>query len=247
MRVLSLGDMIDDEGRQLVEVEMERSLLKDEGPVHGQIEERQGDGWCLHLGRSTGLGSSCLGGQQRSPCGVLRAHKSTARTFKRKTLDFRLKVETKGLFKNKEEVIAEGKVPLSSLIAKCALRDRAKVTLPKQQRKQRRGEVTLELNLHHPIGQDGDGKEVTRAHHRPARGHGKPCSTGRAGAGQHRRLKLTQKIVGGSTPPGGAKPRSALRSGGGGGGGGGDTVCAAACKAKRRILRAQAVGANQSD
>ena len=238
VRVLSLGDMIDDEGqRLLVEVEMERSLLKDEkAPCTAKSKSAKVTGGACTWGAIDRAGQLLPKTDNNAPPAVfsfqLKRNKSTARTFKRKTLDFRLKVETKGLFKNKEEVIAEGKVPLSSLIAKCALRDRAKVTLPKQQRKQRRGEVTLELNLHHPIGQDGDGKEVTQEpitvlRVSPWESHAAPAGAGAGAASAAKAVPHAEKTLSvSSTPAGGAKPRSALRSGGGGGGGGGDDISA---------------------
>jgi hypothetical protein len=147
--VKGLEDMVDDEGKRLfVQISIDASLLVDENNNPPSISQ------------STNIaqGSGALNHTVSFPIKRSQRH---ARRYEKRGLDILLKSKTRSFFgMTSEELLAEGKMKLSPLITKCLHNESVSLHLPGQARKTRRGTLSIELRTHHPIGTDGDGKDV---------------------------------------------------------------------------------------
>ena len=93
---------------------------------------------------------------------TIKRSKGTCRKAERNSVDLVLKRETRGGFlglSTLEETLAKAEVPLERLLQQCSFEAVVGMTLPLN-RKPRRGQVRCELRLHHPLGDDGHGREL---------------------------------------------------------------------------------------
>jgi len=149
--VKGLEDMVDDEKSRLgVNINVDTAILVDETarPPSSSHSANIENGKCTldHTATFT-----------------IKRSQRHARRYEKRGVDVTLILKTRSFFgRVSEEVLAEGKLRLSPLINQCQHEEAMSLHLPGQSRKTRRGHVLIQVRVHHPIGSDGDGKDMRR-------------------------------------------------------------------------------------